>query len=107
MDEFQKQAMLIALKNMFDGKWFDITVVDSCAKILSVSPPRKDYEALRLLHCVHWSEMPTGFKGQVFTKVMELFDSGSTSFDEMMASRALAIGDKSCGNGFLRLLKSS
>lgn len=55
---FHAQAAEVALRRMFrpDG-YFDICVVDGICKALNRIPPAADYNALRLLHCVHWRDM--------------------------------------------------
>jgi hypothetical protein len=88
MTEFEKQAVVIALKKMFQGSYFDICAVDSCLKITGSIAPTADYNALRALHCVNWSDMPAGFRDQVFVKTLELFTNSGFPLDQIMLPAA-------------------
>lgn len=91
MTEFEKQAVVIALKKMFQGSHFDICTVDNCLKITGAIAPTADYNALRALHCVHWSDMPDGFRAQVFVKTLELFTHSGFPLDQIMLSATAGI----------------
>jgi hypothetical protein len=74
MNEFHKRAAIVSLKSMFGKSYFDITVVDACLKLSGCIPDRKDYEALRALHCVHWNEMEKDLREMVLLKTMQMFE---------------------------------
>lgn len=59
LTNFQSEAIKAALTAMFEKGWFDICTIDSVLKVTGGIPSKKDYEALRLLHCVHFRDMPT------------------------------------------------
>ena len=86
MTEFEKQACAIALKKMFQGRYFDICTVDNLLKITGAIPPKADYNALHALHCVDWSDMPAGFREQVFVKTLELFTHSGFPLESIMLS---------------------
>ena len=86
MTEFEKQAVAIALKKMFQGSHFNICTVDQCLKITGAIPPSADYNALSALHCVHWSDMPASFRDEVFVKTLELFRHSGFQIDQIMLS---------------------
>lgn len=81
MDEFQKQSVVLALTEMFEGTHFNICTVDRCLTIAKSIPPADDYNALRALHCVDWNKMPPDFRQQVFVKTLGLF--AHTGFAEL------------------------
>ena len=62
--------------------------MDSCLKITGAIAPTADYNTLRALHCVHWSDMPAGFRDQVLVKTLELFTNSGFSLDQIMLSAA-------------------
>lgn len=74
IDEFTRQAVAQSLKKMFEGSYFDICTIDRCLEAMKVHPVGNQYEALRPLHCVHWSDMEPAFRRQVFDRVMAMFD---------------------------------
>ncbi|HKV75748.1 MAG TPA: hypothetical protein VJN95_14600 [Gemmatimonadales bacterium] len=76
-DDFSRQAVTVAILRMFrpDG-YLDICTIDQCLKVVNVIPPREDYEALRVLHCVHWKEMPTVVREEAVRRIMALFRHG-------------------------------
>ena len=88
MDNFQKQAITIALREMFEGSHFSICAVDKCLKIAGVIPPAADYDALSALHCVHWSKMPADFRDQVFVKTLELFTHAGFPLERILEAAA-------------------
>lgn len=59
LTEFQAQALTLSISKMFQGTYFDICTFDHALKMLNRqnSLPAKDYQALRALHCVHWTDM--------------------------------------------------
>ena len=73
MDEFQREAVIIALRHMFEKGWLDICAIDQCLKIAGSIPRAKDYEALRVLHCVDWGEMNPDFRREVYSRILNLF----------------------------------
>ena len=91
MDNFQKQTITIALREMFEGSHFSICTVDQCLKIANVVPPAKEHDALAALHCVHWSKMPADFRQQVFIKTLELFTHAGFPLEQIMEA---AIGKR-------------
>lgn len=47
-----------ALKNMFQGNYFDYSCVQEVAKMLGIKPNAEAMDMLHPLHCVHWTKMP-------------------------------------------------
>lgn len=84
MTEFEKQAVLISIKNMFMGGHFSICTVDKCLAITGCIPPRADYNALNAVHCVNFSDMPKAFRDQLFVKTLELFNHSGFPLEEIM-----------------------
>jgi hypothetical protein len=52
MSEMERDSIQIVLNKMMRGGHFDICVVDQILKITGGVPEKKDYDCLRLLHCV-------------------------------------------------------
>jgi hypothetical protein len=84
VSDFEQQAVMVALKKMFTGTHFDICTVDNCLKITGAIPPRKDYDALHAIHCVHWADMPPDFRAAVFAKTMALFAHDGFPLERLM-----------------------
>lgn len=57
---FNHLAAATALNKMLNEKdWFDITTLEAVGKALGVNVRNStNYNALNVLHCVHYSEMP-------------------------------------------------
>lgn len=83
--DFQKQAVILALKKMFNGSHFSICTIDTCLKVTGAVPPKADYDALHALHCVDWADMPREFRDQVFVKTLELFSHSDFPLDQIEA----------------------
>lgn len=93
IDDFKRQAVAISLKKMFEPThWLDICTIKEGLELLQIVPPAGQIEALRMLHCVHWSKMEPDFRQQVFQRIMALFEMG-TSFDLVQIDRALGTGN--------------
>jgi hypothetical protein len=75
LDPFHLQAAEIALKDMFDKDHFSICDLDPIIKMLGVIPNKKDYQALRCIHCVKYSKMSPEFRNQVMEKVLAIVQS--------------------------------
>ena len=76
MDSFHKKAAITALKNMFEEKkYFDICTVDAVLKLTGCIPDKKDYQALRALHCVDWVDMDADLRNTVMLKTMQMFET--------------------------------
>lgn len=72
MDNFQKAAVVTAMKKMFKGSHFSICDVDKWLKITGAIPNQQDYETLSALHCVYWNEMSSELRQMVFDKTIEM-----------------------------------
>ncbi len=83
-NEFEQQAVMLALKKMFEGSHFSICTVDDCLKITGAIPPRKEYNALRALHCVDWADMAPDFRAAVFAKTLALFQHDGFPLEQLM-----------------------
>ncbi len=77
MNDFQKEAVITALKHMFKGTHFSICDIDKCLKITKTIPNQIDYEALSALHCIHWSEMSPELRKLVLDKTIKMLSSDS------------------------------
>jgi len=91
--EFQKQSVLVSLRDMFRGNHFSICTFDTCKKILGVFVADKDYEALHALHCVNWNVMPKGFPQEVMNKTLELLSGDSFDMTELTLNEQILIAE--------------
>jgi hypothetical protein len=58
MNAIQLLAAQTALKHMLAGSHFSICTIDQILKVTGGVPNADDYETLRLLHCIHYQDMP-------------------------------------------------
>jgi hypothetical protein len=72
LDTFHQQAATVAIKKLFEGTYFSICELDSIIKLLGCLPDKKDYEALKCLHCVNWSDMPPDLRDEVLKRVLKI-----------------------------------
>lgn len=77
ISEFQKQAAITGLKKMFQGRYFDICIVNEVLTISGGVLSRKDEAALRALHCVNFGDMTKELRQMLFLKVMEVISDGT------------------------------
>ncbi|HEY4698707.1 MAG TPA: hypothetical protein VIH29_11995 [Gallionella sp.] len=72
IEEFHKQAILLALKKMMEGKHFNICTLNEALEITGGRLNSKDKAALGALHCIDWADMSLGLRNMVFAKIMEV-----------------------------------
>lgn len=71
--DFQKKCVAIGLKNMFSSEYFDVCKVTEAGKVLGVPVHyERDFQAMRLLHCVNWSDMPRDFPKEVMARTLSM-----------------------------------
>ncbi|HEY9467621.1 MAG TPA: hypothetical protein VIR54_31225 [Vicinamibacterales bacterium] len=76
LSAFQKEALRLALGRMFrPNGWFDICTVDNCLKLAGAIPSTADYNAMRVLHCVNFSDMTPEMRRAVADATLALFDA--------------------------------
>jgi len=73
MNEFEKEAVITALKKMFQGSHFNICTFDKCTEITGAIPTGRDYRALSALHCVDWKDMSPNLREEVYQKTIGTF----------------------------------
>jgi hypothetical protein len=82
VDDFQKQTIVLAIHTMFAKKsHFDICTVDECLKVAGITPPSQEKSALRAMHCVSYSDMPPGYRAELITRTVRLFEGVFTEED--------------------------
>lgn len=75
LSAFEKEAIRLSLVRMFrPSGWFDICTIDTAARLIGIVIPRNTYEALRLLHCVHWNEMSQEMRQETAKTVLSIFE---------------------------------
>jgi hypothetical protein len=75
MGDFRLMAVQAALNKMVTQGYFDITTIDNIAKLMDLVPDRKQYTELRLLHCVHYDQMPAEMIEMLPEKIMAILRS--------------------------------
>lgn len=78
MNEFQKQAVMVAVKKMFYDRHFSVCTLDACIKVCGVTPNPQDYDVLRTLHCVDWADMPVGLRETTQIKILQILGDNNT-----------------------------
>lgn len=74
MSPMETQLVLLALERMFrPTAFFDIVLVRTACDLAGVVLPKRTEDTLRLMHCVHWSEMPPDARQAIFDTVTALF----------------------------------
>lgn len=74
MTAFERIACQTALAEMLRKSHFDICTVDQILKVTGTIAPRRTYEALRLLHCIHYSAMPPELLKAIPDMLAEVFN---------------------------------
>lgn len=72
LTEFQQRSAGAALEKLLTGDYFDITGLQKIASLTGVELRGMDYEALKALHCVHYSKMDRVLATMVREKCLEL-----------------------------------
>lgn len=69
----------IRLDKMFQQQWFDVCVVRDCASLLKVSLFNTSHtmDRLRVIHCVHWDQMPVELREMIPEMISEVFTEGA------------------------------
>lgn len=70
--DFRLEAVKLALKKMFTSDYFDICTVDCCLKITGAIPDKSTYDGLRAIHCVHWKDMSSSMRNEVFKRTLNM-----------------------------------
>lgn len=83
LSDFQKNAIILALRRMYKGSHFDICTVDEILKLTGKHMNPDDHKALHLLHCVHWEDMGKDMMKQSFHIILEALDATDFEYDIM------------------------
>lgn len=85
LTEFQSAAISASLQKMFRGSYFDFCTVRDIAKLLDRSyvTDTPEGQALRLLHCVSWSNMSAKLRDDVVTNTLQLLGLNMATVDEV------------------------
>lgn len=70
MTEFSAKAVVESINRMFASHHFSICTVDECMKVTG-AVRTSDYPALKLYHCVNYSDMTRDTKDWVFRVTVE------------------------------------
>ena len=84
MDPFRAEAIRLSLRRMFaPDHWFCIIDVQNCLKSAGIAAPQSEMDALRTLHCVHWSEMTPEMRAEVMSRTLALFSLPDMDFGDL------------------------
>lgn len=77
--KFKDLVLQTALKKFFKHHCFCIIEWDQICKARGIIQDHDMHEQLRLLHCVHWSEMSVELREQVVGIMMDTLSVGDTT----------------------------
>lgn len=77
MTEFTPLEIMVVehkVRAMFNGRdeHFSICDIDNLAKVLRITLDSREYNALRLLHCVDWGDMSKPLREEVRRSVLRI-----------------------------------
>lgn len=72
LTDFERSAVIIGVSKLITGRNFNVCDFDSLAKIVGVTVTSKDYEPLRIMHCVNYADMGEHIAMQVKARAIEL-----------------------------------
>lgn len=72
-ENMRGQAVLSALKNMFEGRNFSICKIHDIADMNGVHIPKETNDYFRTLHCVDFADMTAETREFLFAKCVDLF----------------------------------
>ena len=73
MTSFQKQAIVAALKHLFDPqRHFSICDFDTLLRVAGVSIPRGEHDTFQLLHRVNYRDMQPGMRESLARQTLEI-----------------------------------
>ena len=82
MNDLTKKALMASLRKMFEPDGYcNVCTIDECLKVVNAVPNKEDYEALKLLHCVHWRDMAPEMRTEVFKTVIRMLTEYSFDLD--------------------------
>ena len=84
MTTLQVEAARAALKKMFSEGFFSICVVDQILKITRGVPSKEDYDTLRLLHCVHFTDMSPELRKELPSLIQRVLEAPSIVWQNAM-----------------------
>jgi hypothetical protein len=103
MTDFEAEVVRTALQRMFrPGRYLDICTIDQCLKVAGIPAPHAEYDPLRALHCVHWSEMTAELREEVVMRVLALFRHPAFTVEGL--DIPLIAPKRNARTGFLRRL---
>jgi hypothetical protein len=79
----RRKAIEIKLADIFNNRWFDITMLEPLCNAMNVPIPQDTKEVLKALHCVNWDSMGEEYGQQVRSMIRDLF-----SFKDMTTKGA-------------------
>ena len=85
LTEFQQRACAVGVVKMLSGTSFSICDLDALGKAMGRQQAMagRDYEALRSVHCVAWSDMGPELTAMVKEKCFELLGLPASAIDSV------------------------
>lgn len=89
IDPFDVGLVKMSLDKMFRSSFFSICEVTEAMSLmkLSRSNTQKTLQRLRMLHCVHWCDMPKEVNGRIPGMISELFTEGAFLGDNVVSDQ--------------------
>lgn len=79
--ELEVELIRTALRKMKTKGYFDICTIDAILKITGGIPNSRDYDQLRLLHCVHYSDMSPKLAQSLPAMIKKVIESPTFEFE--------------------------
>lgn len=79
----QLSALKIALKNMFNGEYFNICTIESCLKLTNSILNTEVYKIMRTVHCVNFKDMDSDFRKWIFEQTILTFNANGFDFSKI------------------------
>ena len=93
MSEFTEKSVVEALARMFNGKWFDITVVHECAEVFGATD-QTGMDALGLWHVQDWESITNDTKNEIVDAALEVVSDAAGYNEEDRAKFVERVGKK-------------
>lgn len=74
MDDFKRETVAVALRELFEQGFFSICDFNKIAKLIGVHVDEETQKHLDALHCVHYSKMRPGFRRELAERVVKALD---------------------------------
>lgn len=71
---FKQEAVIVALKKLFDSSWFNVSALNDIAKLCDIVIPSEQQKIFQALHCVHYNTMSKDFREDLVEVIKKIFE---------------------------------